>query len=226
MLKTGIVLVALLLSLQPVHTQPAGRNVIVVTLDGFRWQEMFTGASREYFKREAGGEPGAAEKRFWRSTPEERRAALLPFVWGTVAAAGQVFGDPAKRSSSRLTNGLWFSYPGYSEMFAGIADPNVDSNDKVPNPNITVLEWLNGRPGFRGRVAAFGAWDVLPSILNVERSRIPVGAAFTPVPSPANARSASWPRTCRPIGATGRSTRRSCTPRSSASAVTSRASST
>lgn len=69
-------------------------------------------------------------------------------------------------------------------MFAGAEDPRVDSNNKVPNPNITVLEWLNGRPAFRGRVVAFGAWDVLPSILNVERSRIPVGAAFAPVPSP------------------------------------------
>ena len=47
-----------------------------------------------------------------------------------------------------------------------------------------MLEWLNGRPGFRGRVAAFGSWDVLPSILNVERSRIPVGSGFSPVPNP------------------------------------------
>jgi len=47
-------------------------------------------------------------------------------------------------------------------MFAGLADPGVDSNAKVPNPNLTVLEWLNRRPGFEERVAAFGSWDVLP----------------------------------------------------------------
>ena len=41
----------------------------------------------------------------------------------------------------------------------------------MPNPNITVLEWLNTRPGFQGRVAAFGSWDVLPFILNTGRSR-------------------------------------------------------
>ena len=82
-----------------------------------------------------------------------------------------------------MTNGLWFSYPGYNEMFSGVADPRVDSNDKVPNPNVTVLEWLNTRPGFEGRVAAFGSWDVLPFIVNAGRSHIPVGSGFTPVPS-------------------------------------------
>ena len=53
---------------------------------------------------------------------------------------------------------------------------------------MTVLEWLNSRPGFAGRVAAFGSWDVLPSILNVERSGIPVGTGWQPVPRPATDR--------------------------------------
>jgi hypothetical protein len=149
---------------------------------------MFTGADREYFKKEKSGKPGVAEQRFWRATPEERRATLMPFMWGTIAAKGQIFGDPATNSRAHVTNGLWFSYPGYNEMFSGAADPRVDSNDKVPNPNVTVLEWLNGRRGFAGRVAAFGAWDVLPSILSVDRSHLPVGTGFTPVPHPTTER--------------------------------------
>ena len=177
-----------LLPLRLGHAQAPARNVVVITMDGFRWQEMFTGADRVYFKQEENGEPGAAEKRFWRPTPEERRAALMPFMWGTVAIQGQIFGDPSKESRAHLTNGLWFSYPGYNEMFSGVADPRVDSNDKIPNPNVTVLEWLNSRPGFQGRVAAFGSWDVLPFILNAGRSRIPVGSGFTPVPSPTTER--------------------------------------
>jgi hypothetical protein len=185
----GLTLVVALLSMRPdAQTSAPPLNVVVITIDGLRWQEMFGGASQEYFKKEKDGAPGAAEKRFWRATEEERRAALLPFLWGTVAAKGQIFGDPSKQSRAHLTNGLWFSYPGYNEMFSGAADPRVDSNDKVPNPNVTVFEWLNGRPGFRGRVAAFGAWDVLPSILNTGRSHIPVGSGFTPVPSPSTAR--------------------------------------
>ncbi len=177
-------LVVSILLLAPTSAQTPGRNVVVITMDGFRWQEMFTGADREYFKKDKDGKPGAAELRFWRPTSEERRAVLLPFLWNTIAVKGQVFGDPARQSRAHVTNGLWFSYPGYNEMFSGAADPRIDSNDKKPNPNVTVLEWLNTRPGFTGRVAAFGSWDVLPFILNAGRSHLPVGSGFQPVPAP------------------------------------------
>jgi hypothetical protein len=180
----GVVLAVAAVSSQPGRPQNPARNVVVITIDGLRWQEMFGGADREYFKKEKSGEPGPGEKRFWRETRDERRAALMPFMWSTIATTGQIFGDPSKGSRAHVTNGLWFSYPGYNEMFSGAADPRVDSNDKVPNPNVTVLEWLNTRPGFQGRVAAFGSWDVLPFILNVDRSHLPVGSGFTPVPRP------------------------------------------
>ena len=170
------------------RSSPPAANVVIVTIDGLRWQEMFGGAQREYFRKASDGKPGAAELRFWRESADERRALLMPFVWSTIARQGQVFGDASRGSRARVTNGLWFSYPGYNEMFSGAADPRVDSNDKVPNPNVTVLEWLHGRPGFRGRVAAFGSWDVLPFILNTGRSGIPVGSGYALVPSPKSER--------------------------------------
>ena len=49
---------------------------------------------------------------------------------------------------ARVTNGHNFSYPGYNELLSGRADPRIDSNDKKPNPNVTVLEWLDGRDGY------------------------------------------------------------------------------
>jgi hypothetical protein len=168
-----------------VTTPGAATNVIVVTLDGLRWQEFFGGAERALFAKDADkDDPPNAVKRFWRDTAEARRAALMPFMWEVIARNGQVFGDPSRNSLCHVTNGLWFSYPGYAEMLSGLADPRVDSNEKIPNPNVTVLEWLNGRPGFGGRVAAFGAWNVLPFILNVERSRLVVGDGYPPVPRP------------------------------------------
>lgn len=171
------------ISAAPASVGPTAANVVIVTMDGLRWQEIFGGADRAYFKKSADGKPTAAERRFWREDIDGRRRALMPFFWGTIATRGAVFGDPSRRSRVHLTNGLWFSYPGYSEMLTGAADPRVDSNDKVPNPNVTVLEWLSHRPGFQGRVHAVGDWDVLPFILNVERSKLPVGS-MQPVPSP------------------------------------------
>lgn len=168
--------------------QTPSRNVIVVTLDGFRWQEMFGGADEAYFTRDKKGAIDPLSAKYLAPTPEARRARLLPFLWNTIATRGQIFGDAAQGSLSHVTNGLWFSYPGYNEMLSGAADPRVDSNDKTPNPNVTVFEWLNGRPGFSGTVAAFGAWDVLPYIVNTERSRVPVGTAFSPSIAPTTAR--------------------------------------
>jgi len=103
----------------------------------------------------------------------------MPFVWKTIVSSGQIFGDKTVGSESRVVNGLWFSYPGYNELLAGAADLRIDSNNKVPNPNVTVLEWLNRRPGFEGKVAAYGFWDVLPSIVNSERSGVRVGTGWS-----------------------------------------------
>src|SRR3954468_9175958 len=177
-------LLAVITAAPAAQTAPPARNVVVITIDGFRWQEMFGGPSAEYFKKDSKGQPTALEKTYTAGRSTDRRERLLPFVWKTMAAHGQIFGDPSRGSLAHVTNGLWFSYPGYNEMFTGAPDPRVDSNKKVPNPNVTVLEWLNTRPEFRGRVAAFGAWDVLPSIVNTSRSGIPVGTGFTPVPAP------------------------------------------
>lgn len=156
------------------------QNVILITYDGLRWQELFGGADETLLNKENGGvrELPDTKARFWRSTPEERRQALLPFFWNTIAKEGQVFGDPSRGSPCRVTNGRNFSYPGYSEILCGFPDERIDSNAKRPNPNVTVLEWLHGRPGLDGRVAAFTSWDVFPFIINSERSRVPVNAGW------------------------------------------------
>ncbi|HYN21871.1 MAG TPA: hypothetical protein VE078_12990, partial [Thermoanaerobaculia bacterium] len=93
-------------------------HVLVVTLDGVRWQEVFGGAARELISADAGGvaDTTAVLRRFWRETAEARRAALLPFLWGTLAREGVLLGDSAAGSAVRVTNGKWFSYPGYNEL--------------------------------------------------------------------------------------------------------------
>jgi len=122
------------------------RNVLVVTMDGMRWQEVFGGMTRDLLTPKEGGVSDAprVETRFGAATPDERREKLMPFFWTTIAPQGQVFGDPSKESVARVTNGLRFSYPGYNEILSGFADPRINSNNRVANPNVTVLEWLKG----------------------------------------------------------------------------------
>ena len=134
-------------------------NVILITTDGLRWPEVFTGADPELMNKRNGGvaDTNALAKEFWRDTPEARREALMPFFWTVMAKQGQVFGNQKKGSVARITNTRKFSYPGYNEILTGYANPAINSNAKVPNETPTVLEWLHQQAGFRGAVAAFSA---------------------------------------------------------------------
>jgi hypothetical protein len=140
------------------------QNIIFVMADGLRWQEVF----------------GGADSSLMNPPTAEGRAELMPFLWGVVAKRGQIFGNQAIGSEAYVTNGLNFSYPGYNETLCGFPDPRVHSNDKVENPNVTVLEWLNGKEAFKGKIAAFGAWDTFPFIFNSARAGFPVNAGYDP----------------------------------------------
>ena len=159
-------------------------NVILITMDGLRWQELFGGADQRLINKDAGGvsQVDAVQQRFWREDSRQRRELLMPFFWNVVAKHGQVWGDPAGDSVVKVTNGHYFSYPGYNELLCGFGDERIDSNDKNPNPNISVLEWLHKMPQFQSRVAVFASWDVFPFILNAKRSGILVNAGWQPLP--------------------------------------------
>lgn len=148
------------------------QNVVLVMTDGLRWQELFGGADSTLLT--SSGDSTALRRDFWRGTATERRGALLPFFWRTIATGGVLFGDSASGNVARVANLLRFSYPGYSETFTGFVDPRIDSNEYPPNPNVTVLEWLNRTGATRGRVAAYATWDAFTRIINAGRSGIPV----------------------------------------------------
>ena len=177
-----LVLVSLVATSVPAEERRC-QNVVLVTLDGLRWQELFGGAEQRLIDRQAGGvrEPEVTLKRFAAPTAQQRRQKLMPFFWDVVATRGQVLGDPQKKCDVVVTNGLFFSYPGYNEILSGVADPKINSNKKLPNPNVTVLEWLNRKAAFRGRIAAFTSWDVFPFIINSQRSGIYVNAGWQPL---------------------------------------------
>lgn len=178
----GVIL--LTLGSAPALAADRAENVVVVTLDGFRWQEVFTGADESYMDAKQGGVkdiPGLM-KRYYGENGDERRKVLMPFFWNTVAKHGHVFGNPAKQAAAKITNGLKFSYPGYSELFCGMPDPRIDSNAKKQNPNLSVLEYLHGRPGFKDRVEAVCTWDVFPFIFRTKQSGLRVLSGWEPIP--------------------------------------------
>ncbi|WP_420147632.1 alkaline phosphatase family protein [Spirosoma sp.] len=163
-----------------VRAQPA-QNLILVTLDGVRWQEIFNGAdSTLLFDPVFSRDTASARKSFWAPTATERRKRFLPFLWNTIGQQGQLYGNRQKGSRMNVSNPHWFSYPGYNEILSGYADDRIKSNDKIDNPNVTVLEYLNQQPDYKGKVAVFSSWDVIEAAVNEKRSGIPASSANEP----------------------------------------------
>lgn len=155
-------------------------NIIIITTDGLRWQEVFKGmdsaiANNKKFNQD---DSGYIIKKYWDDDERERRKKLMPFLWSMIVEKGQVYGNRQLGSKVDNANPYWFSYPGYSEIMTGYADTAINSNSYPPNPHITVLEFLNRQPKLKGKVVAFGAWNAFDRILNEKRSGIPVISAF------------------------------------------------
>ena len=162
----------------------AARNVILVTLDGARTQEIFRGLDVPTWQeqnKDQKAEETDLHRKFWASTPEARRERLLPFFWGTLMKNhGAIVGDRFNGSVMKLSNRHRFSYPGYSEILTGRAnDREIDSNSKIYNPRTTVLEWLKGELRLGpNQVAAFACWDVMDYIVMKEPGAIASNAGF------------------------------------------------
>ena len=184
---TAIASSVLLFAVFPNAFAQKTKTVVLIVSDGLRWQEVFTGADPLLLDPKNGGswmDEGALKRKFWRKDAEERRRILFPFIWGTVAKQGQLFGNQLKGSVAHVTNGFAFSYPGYNEMSVGFPNPKIDRNEFGPNPNMSVFEWLNKSPEFSGRVAIYGTWANYDDIFNKARSHLVMQTGWhTPRPS-------------------------------------------
>ncbi len=183
-------LVALLSFTCAALAQTKTENVILITLDGARTQEVFSGLDLDVLKdktRRGKVEDSPLYKKYWAATPEERRLKLLPFFWGVLMKEyGSVAGNRSLGSAVITTNKMWFSYPGYSEILTGQArDDVINSNDRNRNPQTTVLEFLKRKLKLnKNQVALFGSWDVFNWIGEHEEGAITINAGHEPYDHP------------------------------------------
>ena len=159
-------------------------NVIVVTMDGMRWQEIFGGADETLINNpKYSFDTASLKKTYWAATAEERRKKLMPFFWNTIVAKGQLYGNRKYGNNVNNANRYWFSYPGYNEIFTGYPDTAVNSNDKIPNKNESVLAFLNKKQEYKGKIAAFTSWDVFDAIFNEQKHGFLVSSGFDKLPA-------------------------------------------
>lgn len=164
------------------YTQTPARNVIIVTTDGVRWQEIFSGADSALLHSSSFVQNIPLTRQlYWERTAEERRKRLMPFLWNVLAKEGRLYGNRNKGSKVNVRNPYKISYPGYNELLTGYADPLPLLNKPQYNRNVSVLEYLSNQPGFADSVVAFTSWNVFPFILNNKRSQFLQNSGYTPL---------------------------------------------
>jgi hypothetical protein len=173
-LKLSFVLFAAL----PALGQTAqSENLVMIVLDGMRWQEVFAGADSALIQNPSfTRNKNHVQNRFWDADPAIRREKLFPFIWQTIARSGQVYGNRWQQSSVNVRNPYHFTYPGFSEMLTGHVNHDISSNRLVINKSENVLEAISRQKGFDGKVALFATSDLFPFLMDKKNSRVYVNA--------------------------------------------------
>jgi Metalloenzyme superfamily len=165
------------------QTDSSTQNIFIITTDGFRWQEVFTGADSELINdRRFVRDPDLIKQQYWDSTAEGRRQKLMPFFWNTIAKQGQLYGNRDYQNKMDVSNIYKISYPGYNEMLTGYADPVLIPNIPIRNRNTNILEYLNSKKEYSGKVAAFSSWNIFSAILNKKRNKLPGNCGYENLP--------------------------------------------
>lgn len=154
-------------------------KLIIITLDGLRWQEVFTGAdtllmsdsdvvsNTETLVNEFGAEDFA-----------QRAFKLMPFFHQVIKRQGALIGNPIENQSVKLTNEYHFSYPGYIEIYTGKVDSTIISNAKVKTDIPNILEQLQNKYQYPNKIAFFASWDVFPYIMRRGKHEVFINTGF------------------------------------------------
>ena len=163
---------------------PSTSNIFIITTDGFRWQEVFSGADTFLINNTSYVQDTASlNQLFWSNDVSERRKKLMPFTWNVIANNGSLYGNRFYSSKVGVANPYRFSYAGYNEIFTGYADPAVIANSKRWNRTDKVLDFLNKQPDYKGQVAAFTSWNLFEYIFNKHKSDVYLNSGYQTITS-------------------------------------------
>ncbi len=119
---------------------PTDYNVVLVTFDGVRWQELFAGTD-ELLSGE--------------------QQALFPTFWSKIAPRGVVYGDPRTGSAMTVSTAANASLPGYTSIYAEVDQGCLtNSCGRITVP--TFVDRLKDELSLpQEQLAVFAAWPKL-----------------------------------------------------------------
>ena len=121
-------------------------KLFIITLDGFRWEEVFKGADSLLITDPSlNTDTTISKAMYWEEDHLARRKRLLPFLWNVIGRQGKIYGNRDFDNKVNVANPYALSYPGYSEILTGSVDYSIWRNEKRKNHNLNILEYLKKR---------------------------------------------------------------------------------
>lgn len=133
--------------------------VVLVVLDGVRWQEVFGGADRA-LSRQHGVKLGT-----WASA-----RVLMPNLQHMIDTEGMAIGAPGHGEEITTGGSQRISLPSYREIFTGRSDPLCQSNDCAQPLGRTVADDVYDTGG-PGDVAVVSSWSNIARAASADSSR-------------------------------------------------------
>ncbi len=164
---------------------PNDQNMVIILIDGYRWEEMFRGAELDLLKDPKFNTTDSLKrmKDFWSDNMFARREKLMPFTWNFITKNGQLYGNRDLGNNVNVKNPYWISYPGRAEIMSGFVDSAISSNNYKNNENFNVLEFLNQQKNYTGKVASFTCWVPAGKNLNKDKTSMLVNIPWEDVHS-------------------------------------------
>jgi hypothetical protein len=167
--------------------QSERRNVILITIDGVRSQEIFGGLDETIAVHDAQqvySEIAEVRSRYPGGTGGQRRAALMPNLWNLLAPQGQIFGNAALGNHVKVQNQVLWSTPGYVEIMTG-APREVRDNEARRYPWPTAMEVAKKELGLDyQQVAQIGSWTGYSLAAASQDDAFLMVGTFDKVPAP------------------------------------------
>jgi hypothetical protein len=129
--------------------EPSALSVVLVVLDGVRWQEVFMGV-----------DPAEARKKGLSPTEVVGAAALMPSLHDVLIAHGVAVGAPGEGPEMRATGPNYVSLPGYTEILTGRTATACHDNACPTTKEPTLADELAHGADLR-EAAVIASWESL-----------------------------------------------------------------
>jgi hypothetical protein len=134
--------------------EEADPALVLVVLDGVRWQEVFDGVDPDLTATARLGPAPAM--------------ALMPHLYGAIATRGAALGGPERGPAMVATGPNYVSLPGYLEILSGRGPQPCQSNQCIPDHVRTIADEVRARSADPADVAVFSSWDRIARAASAE----------------------------------------------------------